>query len=165
MIIYIGADHNGFRLKEVLKESLKAAGYTVADLGNQVEDENDDYVDFASEVAKKVSLEFETARGIVICGSGVGVDVVANKFKNVRCGLIMTPDQAFDARNDDDINVLALSANYLDANTAKKILVTWLKTPFSTNPKYKRRLDKITYLELKLLRDTNVLLENNKKDE
>jgi ribose 5-phosphate isomerase B len=166
MIIYLGADHNGFKLKEVLKDSLMAAGYTVADLGNKIKDENDDYVDFAIEVAKKVSLEFETARGILICGSGVGVDVVANKFKNVRCGLIMTPDQAFDARNDDDINILALPANYLDEESAKKILVTWLKTPFSTNPKYKRRLDKITYLEIKLLRDTSVLLEdqNEKKN-
>jgi len=157
MVIYLGADHRGFKLKEILKESLQKAGYAVFDLGNNIEDPNDDYVDFAVKVAEKVSLEFETAKGIVICGSGVGVSIVANKFKNIRCGLILNPNQAFDARNDDDINVLALAADYLDENTAKRILVTWLETPFSKSEKHQRRIDKINYLELKMLKDVSDL--------
>ena len=84
MIIYLGADHKGFKLKEYLKNSLKEKGYEIVDLGNDSYDENDDYPDFASAVAQRVSVDYEQSRGILSCGSGVGVDVVANKFKNVR---------------------------------------------------------------------------------
>ncbi len=157
MIIYIGADHRGFELKEHLKNDLHLAGYSVTDLGDAVKDENDDYVDFAAKVARRVSLELETARGILICGSGVGVDVVANKFKNVRCVLASSPDQAFDSRHDDNSNVLALGANYLDEEAVKKIVVTWLETLFAGDERYRRRLDKISSLEEKLLRDTSVI--------
>lgn len=154
-MIYIGSDHRGFDLKETLKKSLKLAGYSVTDLGNAVKDENDDYPGFAASVAEKVSSEFETARGILICGSGVGVSVVANKFKNIRCAQVGNPDQAFDSRNDDNSNILALGANYLDDETAKKIVVTWLETPFSGDERHRRRLDEISSLELKTLKDTD----------
>jgi ribose 5-phosphate isomerase B len=163
MVIYIGADHKGFELKEKLKNILRNAGYFVEDMGNSVKDEEDDYVDFASNVAKKVSLEYETAKGIVICGSGVGVSIVANKFKNVRCGLITSSNQAFDARNDDDINVLALPADYVDEETVRKIVFTWLQTPFSQEKKYQRRLDKISFIELKLIKSAEALDENEEK--
>ncbi|MCL4400112.1 RpiB/LacA/LacB family sugar-phosphate isomerase [Patescibacteria group bacterium] len=153
MVIYIGSDHKGFDMKEMLKKSLKAAGYSVTDLGDSVKDENDDYVDFASSVAERVSTEFETARGILICGSGVGVDVTANKFRNIRCALAGSPDQAFDSRHDDDSNILALGANYLDEEKVKKIVVTWLETPFSGDERFKRRLDKISALETKIMKD------------
>ncbi len=150
MVIYLGADHRGFALKEVLKESLRMAGYSVTDLGSAVLDAEDDYPDIAEKLARRVSVESETARGILLCGSGVGVSVVANKFPNIRCALVGSPDQAFDSRNDDDANILALGANYLDENLAKKIVVTWLATPFSGDPKHKRRIDKISALEVKL---------------
>lgn len=163
MVIYIGADHKGFELKEKLKNILRNAGYFVEDMGNSVKDEEDDYVDFASNVAKKVSLEYETAKGIVICGSGVGVSIVANKFKNVRCGLITSSNQAFDARNDDDINVLALPADYVDEETVRKIVFTWLQTPFSQEKKYQRRLDKISFIELKLIKSAEALDEDEEK--
>lgn len=153
MIIYIGADHRGFDLKETLKNSLKLAGYSVTDLGNATKDNNDDYPEFAAAVAEKVSSEIETARGILICGSGVGVSVAANKFKGIRCALVGSPNQAFDARNDDNSNILALGANYLDEEAAKKIVVTWLETPFSGDDRHRRRLNEIADLETKMLKD------------
>jgi len=152
MIIYIGADHRGFKLKEYLTGVLRNEGYEVADLGNTVLDPSDDYVDFAAAVGKKMSVEYQQARGIVICGSGVGVDVVANKFPNVRSALIASADQAYDGRHDDDFNVLALAANFLEAEQAKKIVLTWLTTEFAGDEKYQRRLDKISRLETRQLR-------------
>jgi len=150
MVIYIGADHRGFELKEHLKNFLKAKGYQVVDLGAANYDKDDDYPDFAEAVARKVSLDYENARGILICASGVGVDVVANKFRNVRSALALTPDQAFDSRNDDDANVLSLAAEYLQPGEAEKIVTVWLETPFAAEERFRRRLDKISRLELKI---------------
>lgn len=150
MIIYIGADHRGFELKERLKLFLQDKGYQIEDVGNDHYDDNDDYPDFAEAVAKKVSLNYENARGILLCGSGVGVDVVANKFRNVRSALVATPDQAFDSRNDDDANVLSLAADYLKPADAEKIVLTWLTTPFADEEKFRRRLEKIRRLEMKV---------------
>ncbi len=151
MVIYIGADHRGFELKEHLKNFLKAKGYQVVDAGAGSYDKDDDYPDFASAVARKVSLDYENARGILICASGVGVDVVANKFRNVRSALVMTPDQAFDSRNDDDANVLSLAAEYVKPGEAEKIVTVWIETPFASDEeRFKRRLDKISRLELKV---------------
>lgn len=152
MIIYIGSDHRGFKLKEYLRGFLKERGYEVVDVGDAKYDEGDDFVEYAEAVARKVSVDFENARGVLICGSGVGVDVVANKFVNVRSSLASTPDQAFDARNDDDANVLCLGANYLDEAAAGKIVATWLSTPFSGEVRFTRRLKKISDLETRVLR-------------
>ncbi len=150
MVIYIGADHRGFELKNQLRDFLKAKGYQVVDMGAESYDKNDDYPDFASAVARKVSLDYENARGILLCASGVGVDVVANKFRNVRSALVLSPDQAFDSRNDDDSNVLSLPAEYLKPEEAQKILTVWLETPFAGEERFRRRLDKISKLELKV---------------
>jgi len=147
MLVYIGADHRGFPLRESLKKYLQENGYEVVDLGNEKLDPSDDYPDFASKVAKEVSLDPEHSRGIVICGSGVGVDVVANKYPNVRSALAATPDQAMDSRKDDDTNVLALAANYLNENEALKITEVWLQTDFSEEERHRRRLEKIEKIE------------------
>lgn len=152
MVIYLGADHRGFELKEHLKSVLSRRGYPVADLGPAAYDERDDYTDIAAAVAKKVGENRETSKGILVCGSGVGVAVVANKFPNVRAALVANPDQAFDSRNDDDANVLALGANYTDAATAEKIAVTWLATPFSKEPRFARRLQELSRIEAETLR-------------
>jgi len=150
MVIYIGADHRGFELKQFLVGFLKGEGYSVSDSGNSVYDESDDYIDVAAAVAQKVSVDYEGSRGILICGSGVGMDVVANKFPNVRAALAGTPDQAFDSRNEDDTNILCLGANYLDAAAARQIVLTWLTTPFSKEPRYLRRLKAVSELETKI---------------
>ena len=147
MIIYLAADHRGFEVKEHLKNALSSRGYPVVDLGPVAYDEEDDYPTIAAALAKKVSENRETSRGILLCGSGVGVAVVANKFPNVRAATVMTPDQAFDSRNDDDANVLALGTNYLDGAAAEKIAVTWLATPFAKEPRFVRRLQEITQIE------------------
>ncbi len=155
MVIYLAADHKGFQLKEYVEKLVRSMGYQVVDVGSQKYQEGDDYPDYAKKVAEKVSLGYENSRGILICGSGVGVDVVANKYKNVRSGLIATPDQAYDARNDDDINVLSLAADYLSKDEVKKIVVTWLETPFSGEERYRRRLNKIYQIEEEVLKDVD----------
>ena len=147
MIIYIGSDHRGFTLKEYIKAFLRNAGYSVSDLGNASYEEGDDYPDYIKEVAMKVSKNPEMGRGIVLCGSGVGADVVANKFPRVRCALAGGADQAFDSRNDDDSNMLALGANYLKEENAKKIVMTWLETPFSGEERHRGRIRKIALIE------------------
>lgn len=147
MLIYIGADHRGFKLKESLKKFLQKKGDKVIDCGNEKYDESDDYPDFAAEVAEKVSENPAVNRGIVLCGSGEGAEIVANKFKGVRAGLVDSKEQAYASRNDDDTNVLALAADYLKEKQAKEILNVWLTTPFSEAERHKRRIGKINSLE------------------
>lgn len=155
MVIYLGTDHRGFEIKEHLKNALTRRGYPVVDLGAAAYDESDDYTDIAATLAKKVGENRETSKGILLCGSGVGVAVVANKFPSVRAALVGSPDQAFDSRNDDDANVLALGTNYLDAEMAEKIAVTWLATPFSKEPRFARRLQELTQIEAETLKQGN----------
>src|SRR3989344_295012 len=144
MLIYIGADHRGFKLKEALKNYLKESGYQeVTDAGNHQYDKNDDYPDFGVKVAEKVSLDPENSRGILICGSGVGMDIVANRFANVRSVLASNPEQAEDSRIDDNTNILSLAADFLTESEAKKILTIWLQTDFSEEERFRRRLEKI----------------------
>lgn len=147
MLIYIGADHRGFELKESLKNFLEKKGYEVVDVGAEKFDENDDYPDFARLVGMAINQDPISRKGILICGSGVGVDIVANKFKRVRSSLIFNPDQAFMARNDDDANILSLSADFLNEEDAKKILGTWLATGFSGKEQHRRRIEKIGGIE------------------
>ena len=147
MLIYIGADHRGFQLKEALKKFLKDQGYELIDVGNDHYDEQDDYPDFAKLAARSVNQDPFNRRGVLICGSGVGVDIVANKFDGVRSALAFNADQAYLSRYDDDVNVLSLAADFLDEETAKQILKTWLATAFSNKEHHKRRLNKIREIE------------------
>ena len=146
MKIYIGADHRGFKLKAILADFLRGLGYEVVDLGDDKYDENDDYPDFAGAVVRRV-IEEPESRGILICGSGVGVDVAANKFKGIRSALAFNFDQARASRNDEDANVLSLAGDFLSEEDAKKIIEVWVKTPFSGEERHKRRLQKISDLE------------------
>ncbi len=164
MIIYIGSDHRGFKLKEHIKLFLKARAYPIFDVGDETYDENDDYPDFAKKVAEKVSIDFERSKGIVICGSGVGVDVTVNKYPNVRSALVATPNQAFDSRTDDDANILALGANYLNEEQAEKIVITWLQTPFSGDERHARRIRKIQKIESEILNEEATKFDLKKND-
>ncbi|MEK7478298.1 MAG: RpiB/LacA/LacB family sugar-phosphate isomerase [Patescibacteria group bacterium] len=148
MVIYIGADHRGFNHKEAIKKYLAGLGYTVSDLGNEKYDELDDYPDFAEKVAEKVSVE--RGVGILICGSGVGMDVVANKFSGVRSALVSNSEQAMDAKTDDDANVLSLAADYTSVEDSKKIISLWIGAKFSGEERFKRRIKKITEIEERL---------------
>lgn len=147
MLIYIGADHRGFQLKESLKNYLKTSGYEVVDVGNDKYVAGDDYPEFAALVARKISLDPENSRGVLLCGSGVGVDVAANKFKNVRSALAFNTEQAAASRSDDNTNVLSLAADYFNEDDAKKILSVWLATNFSGEERHQRRLKKIEDIE------------------
>ncbi len=147
MVIYLGADHKGFALKEKLREFLKAKGYEVGDMGALSLDPADDYSDFAAAVGKKVSLAADQSRGVVVCGSGAGVDFTVNKFPRVRSVVGITPDQVFDARHDDDVNVLSISANAIEGAVAQKMLEVFLATPFEGAKRHQRRLMKVAQVE------------------
>jgi ribose 5-phosphate isomerase B len=147
MIIYIGADHRGFYLKESIKQGIKNDGYEIVDLGNSESTPDDDYPDFAGAVAEKVAGAGEEVRGIVICGSGFGVDIVANKFSGVRSALAMSAEHIRAGRNDDDVNVLSLAADLIKPEQALEIVRTFLSTPFQKEDRYSRRLGKISKIE------------------
>ena len=147
MVIYLGADHRGFALKERLKAALKEEGYEIADEVAAALAPDDDYPDYAGAVARGVASAPDLSRGIVVCGSGIGADIAANKVSGVRAGLAASPDQAYQGRHDDDINVLALAADFTDEAAALKIAKVFLTTPFDGGERYARRLRKIAGLE------------------
>lgn len=145
MKIYLGADHRGFNLKETLKKWLSRKGFSVFDFGTNSKN-SVDYPDFAWPVAEKVSRE-KNSRGIVICGSGQGTAIVANKAKNVRAALVWTIKGAKETREHNDTNVLSLPADFISALLAQKIVKSWLSTPFSNESRHQRRLKKIRQIE------------------
>lgn len=147
MKLYIGADHQGYDLKEALLPWLREQGHEVIDLGAVERQPDDDYPDYAFAVAEAVAEQADTNRGIVICGSGIGVAMAAGKVPGIRSALIHDPAIAAAARADDDVNVLALGAAFIDDTTAQKVISAWLDTPFSGEARHQRRLQKITAYE------------------
>lgn len=145
-MIYIGADHRGYELKEEIKKFLYELDYEYEDMGAFEYNKSDDYPDFARAVAEKVA-ESEENRGIVICGSGIGVAVAANKIPGVRAGTAHNPDQVQAAVNDEHLNVLALSSDFSSEEVAKEIVQTFLNAEYGNEERYYRRLDKIKDLE------------------
>jgi len=143
MIVYIASDHGGFELKKFLIDELKRLGYSIDDLGPGNYDPNDDYPEYAKKVAEAVSTEQNSKMGIVLCRNGVGVCMVANKFKGVKCALSWNPEHIKSARNDDNANVLALPADYIDNEAALQIALAFLETPFSNEERHVRRLKQV----------------------
>ncbi len=147
--IIIGADHAGFSLKEAAKPYLTERNLVITDVGTH-SDEPVDYPDFGARVAEKVaSGEFK--RGILVCGSGVGMTIVANKYPGVRAVLCLDEETARLSRMHNDTNILVLAGRRTDPKTAKTIIGTWLRTAFEGG-RHQRRLDKITDTETKLYR-------------
>ncbi len=144
--IIIAADHGGYSLKQALKTYLKGAGLDVTDAGTD-SDRAVDYPDFGEKVAAAVSAGL-FPRGILICGSGVGMSIVANRFPGVRAALCLDEETARLSRMHNDANVLVLAGRKTDPETAVKILRTWLTTPFEGG-RHQRRLEKIREVELK----------------
>lgn len=142
MKIYLGADHRGFELKEKIKEFLRAEKHEVVDCGAEVYDEHDDYPDVARKVAEQV-VQDAGSRGILLCGSGVGVAVAANKAHGIRAGTVMNADQARAVRSDEDLNVLCLAADFLDISAAEGIARAFLETPFLGEERHARRIAKL----------------------
>ena len=147
MTIYFGADHRGFALKEKLKKMLADEAYDVVDLGAAAYDQGDDYPDFAKAAGEELVKAPDGSRGILICGSGIGIDIAANKMPGVRAALATLPDQAYAARHDDDVNALVLAADFTDEATAQRIVKTFLSTPFAGEERYRRRLEKLSQLD------------------
>lgn len=146
-MIYIGADHRGFALKEALKDYLEELQYDFEDAGALQLDPADDYPDYAYAAAKKVAESPQDHRGILICGSGVGADVAANKVRSIRSALCFNTAQAKASRNDDDANILTLASDFISKELAKEIVKIWLETPFGGAERYVRRIEKIKKIE------------------
>jgi ribose 5-phosphate isomerase B len=146
MKIFIGADHRGFALKEKIKNWMEEGGYDVQDMGNFQYDKDDDYTLYAQKVAVMVA-DNRASRGVLLCGSGVGVNVVANKFDGVRASLGKSAKQVKAGRSDDDMNALVIAADYTSENETKKMIDTFLKTEFASKERHKRRLEEIKRIE------------------
>jgi ribose 5-phosphate isomerase B len=146
-MIYIGADHGGYKLKEFLKQYLNKQKIAFVDLGAKTLKPGDDYPDFAKLVAAKVKLNPKINSGILICRSGQGVCIVANKFKGVRAALVWNTKEAKMSRTDDMTNVLCLPADYVSKSVAENIVGVWLATNYSKDKRHIRRIQKISKLE------------------
>jgi ribose 5-phosphate isomerase B len=145
MMIAVAADHAGFYLKAPIIEFLKALGHRVVDLGTQSEAPVD-YPDYARAVAQEI-LYKRAERGIIICGSGVGACVAANKFPGIRAAICHDTFSAHQGVEDDDMNVLCLGARVIGSELAKEIVRIWLSASFSGAERHRRRLAKIDGIE------------------
>lgn len=145
--IFIGADHNGFEMKAYLIKELGRAGYDLVDEGSKQLDPEDDFPLYTERVVLALKADGQKdSKGILICGSGQGVCIAANRFNGIRATVIWNEQEARAARNDDDANVLCLPARSIDNKQALSIAFTWLKTPFSAAPRFKRRIKQIDEL-------------------
>jgi ribose 5-phosphate isomerase B len=145
MKISIGCDHSALELKNNLIAYLKECGHEIIDRGTY-DTQSCDYTDYGYQVAKDIQSA-ACDRGIVICFTGIGMSIIANKVRGVRCALVCNQDAALLTREHNDSNCLALSAKYTPFDEAKEIVNIWLNTNFSFNERHQRRIDKITKYE------------------
>lgn len=134
---YLGADHRGFRLKEEIKRWLKEWEIEYRDFSEEFK-QDDDYSQVAIKTAEAVAQD--KTKGILICGSGVGVCMAANKVRGIRAGIGISERQVRKAREDDDVNVLCLAADYSEEEEVKKMVKSFLNTLFSSEERHIRRL-------------------------
>jgi ribose 5-phosphate isomerase B len=147
MKVYIGADHNGFEMKRSLLEALMGAGYAVVDEGDREPKPDDDFPEFAARVVAAIKAsDDDEPLGILICGSGQGMCMAANRFKGIRASLVWSAEEARASRNDDDSNVLCLPSRYMSIEEAVKLAEIWLSTPFAGAARFKRRIKKLDKL-------------------
>lgn len=151
MRIVLAADHRGFKLKEDLEIFLKALGHEVEDVGAHDLDPNDDYPDFGYPAAQMVAA-VPGSKGILICGSGMGMDIVANKVKGIRATVAYSKDGAVHGASHDGVNVITLAADILEEDEARDIVLAFLATPLMREEKYVRRIQKIATIEDQHLR-------------
>lgn len=145
MKIVVGSDHAGFLLKKNLIPYLKEMGYEIINIGTESTDPVD-YPDFALKLSMEI-LNGKADRGILICGSGVGASVAANKIPCIRAGLCHDNYTAHQSVEHDNINVLVLGARVIGLDLAKELICAFLKATFSGDERHKRRLEKINALE------------------
>ena len=145
MKIAIGCDHGALALKNALVERLTAQGHVVKDFGTYTED-SCDYPDYAAPAAQAVAAgEFE--KGIVLCTTGIGVSITANKIPGIRCALLSDVTSARMTREHNDTNMMAIGAGVVGQMLALEIADTWLGTEFSHQERHQRRIDKVMALE------------------
>ena len=145
MKLSIACDHGALALKNVMVKHLQDKGYEVVDFGTHTLD-SCDYPDFAAPAAKAVASG-ECEKGIVLCTTGIGVSITANKVNGVRCALLSDVMSARLTREHNDTNMMALGAGVVGQMLALEILDTWLGTEFSNNERHQRRIDKVMALE------------------
>ncbi|WP_135557500.1 ribose 5-phosphate isomerase B [Paenibacillus cymbidii] len=145
MKVSIGADHGGFRLKNELKEFIASLGHEVKDFGPDSAD-SVDYPDYALPVCESV-LSGEADRGILICGTGIGMTIAANKVPGIRCALVHDSFSAKATREHNDSNVLAMGERVVGPGLAQDIVALWLETAFSQGERHAKRVGKIKALE------------------
>jgi ribose 5-phosphate isomerase B len=150
MIIYLGSDHAGFELKEKIKEFLADEGYDLEDMGPYRYNREDDYPDYALKVCKKVLMG---GKGILICGTGQGMDVVANKIPGIRAAVCWDEITAMNAGKHLNTNVLTIGGRVTEPDLAKRIIKIWLDSPLTIEERNARRIDKIKGIEREYLRD------------
>jgi len=150
MQIAVGADHGGFRLKVVIVDFLRKLGHQVDDLGTESEDPVD-YPDYARAVSKAILLK-KDERGVLICGSGVGASIAANKFPGIRAAVCHDTFSSAQGVEHDDMNVLCLGARVIGPELAKEIVRTWLSATFSGAERHQRRLAKIEEIEKEFMK-------------
>ena len=148
MIVAIGTDHGGFVLKAPMIDAIQAAGHEVLDCGAFEMEPGDDYPDFAARVARAVS-EGRATRGVLICGSGVGASIAANKFLGIRSALCHDTFSAHQGVEDDAMNVLTLGARVVGPALAAELVTTFLRAEFSGAERHKRRLEKVNGFDKK----------------
>ena len=141
MIVVLAADHGGANLKNELAAVLRDKGYKILDLGTNDAEVSVDYPVYAKEAASLVA-EGKADRGIVCCGSGIGVSIASNRVRGVRCALCVDENMAELSRRHNDANMLALGGRLLDVEKAKRIMESWLETKFEGG-RHKRRIDMI----------------------
>jgi ribose 5-phosphate isomerase B len=147
MKIFIGSDHNGYDYKQALSKVLELAGHEVIDGGDVKLNPDDDFPQFAAKVVHALlDSRDPEAIGILICGSGQGMCMAANRFKGIRASLCWDLNEARSARNDDNSNVLCLSARYTSLDDAKAIVTTFTSTPFAGAPRFSRRIEQLDQL-------------------
>jgi ribose 5-phosphate isomerase B len=139
--IYVGADHAGFALKQKLVDELKRLGYEPVDVGPKTLDPGDDFPDYAKPVAQAVS-DGVVRRGVLTCGTGLGMGYVANRYPHVRAAVVWSPEIAELARKHNDANVLVLPSRFLSEAEGLDILHKWLDTRFEGG-RHQRRVEKI----------------------
>lgn len=146
-MIYLGADHGGYELKEKVKRWLTSWGYEFTDLGAHEYNPDDDYTRFVRAVAEKVSQEDdrtkpwkERAKGVLLCRSGGGMGIGANRYKNVRAVYVESAPAAEHARRDNDANIISLAGDWINDTAAQEALMSWLETDFSHEDRHERRI-------------------------
>lgn len=147
-MIYLGADHRGYELKEVVKSYLTEQGEEVEDLGAHGFDPDDDYFDFGMKVAESIEGNGGTSRGILLCGSGHGMELVANRFPRVRAILGFNEEVTVQGRQDEDANILILPADWVSEEEACERVRLFLETEFSKADRHVRRIGKIASIRI-----------------